>query len=134
MTNTVPIEEEDEDEDDEPRFASIIGSAKVELNKQDTMVSQRELSKKRSSEERSSITVQTFAMAAKNPSNTLGVRSLFVINLIKNAFIEQQFDYCHSLSQKLLASIAKTTTDKKLNPNLYLLKGNAIRFLCLSKE
>lgn len=62
------------------------------------------------------------------------MRSLFIINLIRNAFIEQQFDYSYSLSQKLLTSIDKTLEKQDATSNLNLLKANAIRFLCLSKE
>ena len=55
-----------------------------------------------------------------------------MLNLIKHAFIEQHFDYCSALCQKLLISLASMSGE--LGKGHCLLKVNAIRFRWLAKE
>ena len=54
-----------------------------------------------------------------------------MLNLIKSAFIEQRFDDCSSLSQKLYLSLENLGDN--LEPKNCLLKANAIRFRWLAK-
>ena len=90
MTKHETIEEADEedqdpdDDDDEPKFASIIGNSYNAAS----MVSTREIEKaKQSSSDR--LSTPHFAVVKTKPNHTLGVRAQFVINLIRNAFVEQ---------------------------------------------
>ena len=68
----------------------------------------------------------------KSINFALGVRGLFMLNLIKNAFIEQHFDYCNKLCQQLIQRL--TEMSEKLELNHHFLKFNAIRFRWLAKE
>ena len=55
-----------------------------------------------------------------------------MLNLIKNSFIEQQFDYCSELCQKLIRHLEEV--GDKMEAHHCLLKVNAIRFRWLAKE
>ena len=88
-------EDEDNEDEEEASFTNVMnvggsnrgGSNRVAESTHASMVRTAELSKQSSSSE-SRISTPHFAIVQPKDDTTLGVRSLFVINLIRNAFIE----------------------------------------------